>query len=171
MGNTLDIGTAVSGAYYGSTAGVQDIVKVTTFTATSMVTLTDVTEELTSTSSVIDMRLDAIGHTTPVTTSAALDILSRCANLLCAATTYERLLEAADPSPERMGSVKAWRDEATAILDGIYDGSVPLPGLSAPATGSAPYVASAGTTAFPRDHTDDFIDAYGSNFAGGGSSD
>lgn len=154
-------------ANYGSSATVQDMVKVTTFTATSMITTTDVSEELTSISSVVDMRLDAVGYTTPVTASGAVVILDRAVNLLTSASIYERLLEATDPSPERMGSVKAWRDEATAILDGICDGSTPLPGVTAPATGAAPYVATKGTVAFPRANTDDFVAAYGGSYAFG----
>lgn len=160
-------------AYYGTSSGVAALLRpITTISATSTVTTTDVTNDLTAMGAIIDLHLAAAGYTTSVTASGALTILNRCANLKEAGDVYARLVgQGRYTADEDYGAV--WRAEADATLAAIYSGAATLPGAARASTvalGDSPTSGTMGgtsTPAFPRSATENFIDYYGDNFSGG----
>lgn len=168
MAVTITSGThASTTAYYGTAAGVQAILRpvIATIGASTPVTSTDITNELTSLSLVFDSRLGAAGVVTPVSATDAKLILDRAADLACAASTIERLMMGAAPTAERMDAPRRWRKESEAIIAGACSGTAPLPGVTYATAGGGesdlPGVTS-NMSALPyADTTEEFVESYG----------
>jgi hypothetical protein len=160
-------GTVESTTTYGSLAGVQaKLASLVTFSATSKpYTSADIVAALAAESTIIDMRLAAVGYETPVTALSAKAVLDESANLLVAATVYEAVAIGRDPAS--LNQAKLWRDRVGEVLDAACSGTASLPGAARAgnASASVPSV-TASAVAFPSANTDAFVSAHGTGFSG-----
>lgn len=148
---------------YGTAAGVQAWLKtILTIGASSPVTTTETTDELTALSAVIDGKLDAAGYTVPITDADGLKVLNRCANMIVACRVYQRLVIGREPNPTTMDAAQSWCKEAQGILDDVYSGALTLGAAAvASATAGMPQVSSNASVLPYVDTTEDFVEDWG----------
>lgn len=158
--------TNTSGTVYGNASGVQRYISAFTFTSSSNPNSSAVEKRLQEESAVMDGRLYKVGFAMPITDTDAITVLTRICEMTVAADMWEQLVLSREPSLTKVETANVWRSNASALFEGVLDGTVAL-GDDLIATGrlaSAIAGVSNAATVIDEDGLGEFAETYGEPF-------